>query len=54
MIPGLVTQHIPLNAHFNMFNPERLPHCVLCDDPYETIEHVLFECIKLEDLTQLY
>ena len=50
----LRTQHIPLNYHLNRFNPEKPPHCVLCDDPYETVEHVLLECRKLEDLRKLY
>merc|ERR1712112_65119 len=50
----LRTQHIPLNYHLNRFNPEKPPHCVLCDDPYETVEYVLLECRKLEDLRKLY
>ena len=50
----LRTQHIPLNFHLNRMNPEKPPHCILCDHPYETIEHVLFECERLDDLRQLY
>ena len=50
----LRTQHIPLNFHLNRFNPERPPHCVLCDHPYETVEHVLFHCNETKDLRSLY
>ena len=50
----LRTQHIPLNVHLNRINPEKPPHCVLCNHPYETVEHVLFECREVEDLRLLY
>ena len=50
----LRTQHIPLNSHLNRINPEKPPHCVLCDHPYETVEHVLFDCKEVEDLRFLY
>ena len=50
----LRTQHIPLNFHLNRFNPEKPPHCVLCDHPYETVEHVLFDCKEVEDLRSLH
>ena len=50
----LRTQHIPLNFHLNRFNPEKPPHCVLCDHPYETVEHVLFYCSETQDLRSLY
>ena len=46
----LRTQHIPLNYHRNRINPEVPPNCQLCNYPYETTEHVLFDCNKLEDL----
>ena len=46
----LRTQHIPLNHHRNRLNPEVPPNCPLCDFPYETVEHVLFNCKGLEDL----
>ena len=50
----LRTQHIPLNQHLNRINPERPPLCPLCDHPYETVEHVLFQCRKLDDLRVSY
>ena len=50
----LRTQHIPLNQHLNRINPERPPLCPLCDHPYETVEHVLFHCRKLDDLRVSY
>ena len=40
----LRTQHVPLNLHLNRFNPEKPPHCVLCDHAYESVEHVSFHC----------
>ena len=46
----LRTQHVPLNHHFNRFNPMHEPHCPMCDFAYETTEHFLFECPKLLDL----
>ena len=50
----LRTQHAPLNNHLNRFNPERPPHCPLCDYPYETVEHMLLRCTKLEDLRTIH
>ena len=50
----LRTQHVPLNNHLNRFNPEIPPLCPLCDHPYETVEHVLMQCRKLEDLRAQY
>ena len=50
----LRTGHVPLNFHRNRFNPEVPPLCPLCDSPYETVEHVLFECRELRDLRQLH
>ena len=48
----LRTQHIPLNSHLNRINPEHLSLCMLCDEPLETVEHVLFRCPKLKDIRQ--
>ena len=48
----LRVQHTPLNNHLNRINPEYPPMCVLCDSPHETVDHILFECPKLEDLRQ--
>ena len=50
----LRTQHVPLNNHLNRINPEIPPLCPLCDHPYETVEHVLMQCRKLEDLRAQY
>ena len=50
----LRTQHVPLNAHFNRFNPMHEPMCLLCDHAYETVEHFLFECPKLKDLRECF
>ena len=46
----LRTQHVPLNSHLNRINPEHAPLCELCDNPNETVEHLLFRCPKLQDL----
>ena len=48
----LRTQHVPLNMHINRIKPEHAPLCSLCDHPYETVKHFLFECPPLEDLRQ--
>ena len=48
----LRTQHVPLNAHLNRFNPMHEPLCPLCDHAYETVEHFLFDCQKLQDLSE--
>ena len=48
----LRTQHVPLNAHLNRFNPMHEPLCPLCDHAYETVEHFLFDCQKLQDLRE--
>ena len=48
----LRTQHVPLNAHLNRFNPMHEPHCPLCDHAYETVEHFLFDCPKLKDIRE--
>ena len=50
----LRTQHVPLNFHLNRFNPTIPPLCVLCDYPYETVEHVLFHCKGLQDLREIH
>ena len=42
------TQHTKLNCDINRFNPLHLPLCRNCNHPYETVDHVLFECPKLE------
>ena len=54
MIFRLRTQHIVLNAHLNRIQPEIAPLCTLCDHPYETVKHFLFECQPLQDLRSYY
>ena len=44
----LRTGHSKLNFHLSRFNPCRPPHCRSCTHPYETTEHVLFECVGLK------
>ena len=46
----LRTGHTALNFHLNKLNPTHLPHCRHCSYPYETVEHVLFECTQLSHL----
>ena len=43
------TGHCKLNSHLNRFNPEHPPLCRNCNHPYETVQHVLFDCQKLEN-----
>ena len=45
----LRTGHFPLNYHFNRLCPEHPPMCQLCPCPYETVNHILFECPALQD-----
>jgi len=48
----LRTQHVPLNAHLNRFNPMHEPLCPLCDHANETVEHFLLDCQKLQNLRE--
>ena len=50
----LRTQHVPLNSHLNRIIPEIPPNCLLCDHAYETVEHTLFHCPKLQDIRQIF
>jgi len=50
----LRTGHVPFNFNLNRFNPKIPPLCPLCDSPYETVEHVLFDCRELRELRQLH
>ena len=34
--------------HLNRFDPIHPPHCRNCTHPYETTEHILFECLGLK------
>ena len=46
----LRTEHIALNYHLNRIKPEHPPNCILCNDPYETVNHHLYKCPALGDL----
>ena len=46
----LRTHHAPINAHLNRIQPMIPPNCLLCNAPYETTKHFLFECPALKDL----
>ena len=46
----LRTGHIPLNGYLNRIKPQHSPACPLCNEPVETVQHLLFECRKLIDL----
>ena len=46
----LRTGHTKLNFHLNRFNPQHIPNCRNCDSPYETTNHVLFECQATKEL----
>ena len=48
----LRTQHNTLNGHLNRINPQHPPMCPLCNHPYETTPHLLFECPSLQHLRQ--
>jgi len=44
----LRTGHSKLNFHLNRIDPCHPPHCRNCIWPYETTQHVLFECVGLK------
>ena len=46
----LRTGHIPLNSYLHRIKPHHPSACPLCDEPEETVQHILFECRKLIDL----
>lgn len=49
----LRSQHIPLNRHLNRIQPQHPPMCQMCDFPYETVDHHLFECPKLDEIRKI-
>ncbi|GFR73068.1 N-acetylgalactosamine kinase [Elysia marginata] len=49
---GLRTQHAPLNYNLNRINPQHPPMCPLCNDQFETTDHLLLHCPNLDDLRQ--
>ena len=40
----MVIRHIGLNVHLHRINRSETPHCPICDDTDETINHFLFIC----------
>ena len=42
------TQHTRTNQHLNRTNPLHQPHCLHCDNPAETTEHLLLYCPNLQ------
>ncbi|GFS18047.1 ribonuclease H [Elysia marginata] len=48
----LRTQHAPLNYRLNRINPQHPPMCPLCNDQFETTDHLLLHCPNLDDLRQ--
>ncbi|GFS03713.1 ribonuclease H [Elysia marginata] len=48
----LRTQHAPLNYHLNRIKPQHPPMCPLCNDQFETTDHLLLHCPNLDDLRQ--
>ena len=44
----LRTGHYKFNFSLNRFHSGHPPHCRSCTHPYETTEHVLFECLGLK------
>ena len=54
LIFQLRTGHSSFNAHINRINPTHPPNCRNCYHPYETVQHVLFECPGVEGLRRVY
>ena len=48
----LRTGHIALNQHLNRINPQHPPMCPLYDHPKETVDHLLLDCLKLQQLRE--
>ena len=49
----LRTGHSKLNFDLNRFDPCHHPHCRHCIHPYETITHVLFDCLGMRESRKL-
>ena len=47
------TGHTPVNFHLNRIKPQHEPMCRHCDHPYETVDHILFDCPGLRKLRKL-
>ncbi|MCG8431297.1 MAG: hypothetical protein MJA29_09010, partial [Candidatus Omnitrophica bacterium] len=54
LIFQLRTGHSKLNYHLNRINPTIPANCRNCPHPCETVEHVLFECPKLQQIRQRF
>ncbi|GFS08942.1 hypothetical protein ElyMa_004770700 [Elysia marginata] len=48
----LRTQHAPLNYDLNRINPLHPPMCPLCNDQFETTDHLLLHGPNVDDLRQ--
>ncbi|BFZ21928.1 hypothetical protein BsWGS_24967 [Bradybaena similaris] len=46
------TGHARVNGHLNHINPQHEPLCRHCSHPYETTNHLLFECPVLSEARQ--
>ncbi|GFR61986.1 LOW QUALITY PROTEIN: hypothetical protein ElyMa_001859900 [Elysia marginata] len=51
-ISRLRPQHAPLKYHLNRINPQYPLMCPLCNDQFETTNHLLLHCPKLDNLRQ--
>ena len=47
------TGHAPVNYHLNRIKPGHEPMCRHCHYPYETVDHILFDCPQLQHLRKL-
>ena len=47
------TGHAPTNYHLNRIKPTHEPFCRHCGDSYETVQHLLFNCPKLQNIRHL-
>ena len=50
----LRTGHVPLNGYLHRIKPQQSPACPLCNEPEETVNHLLFECRALADLRERF
>ena len=50
----LRTGHVPLNGYLHRIKPQQSPACPLCNEPEETVNHLLFGCRALTDLRERF
>ena len=50
----LRTKHIPLNNHLKRIGVKTSSACPLCNCQDETVEHHLFECVRLKELRERF